>query len=179
MRFVVGALLGLGLVVAGGCGGGEPREFAAFPLDEIGEIVEPADEGIRIDREVSADGRGSLCVEARAPRVVRLFDVPVGELAGREITCTARMKSLVMRGWAYPELWAHVTGRDDLSARDPQGGIARTQDWKDVRVSLRLEKGQQPDRVRVNLAIEGAGRVWIDDVRLSAGRPRPAQDDGP
>ncbi len=174
MRSIFGVGLAAVLALTAGCGAGgdgRPRELAAFALDQLDEIVEPADETILMDRENSADGRGSLRVDAKRARIVRLFEVPLADLPGREIVCTMRMKSLVMRGPAFPELWASGGGRDPISVRDERGGVAHSMDWRDVSVSLVLEEGWKPDRIRVNLVMTGAGRVWVDDVRLTAGKP--------
>jgi len=35
-----------------------------------------------------------------------------------------------------------------------------------------LEAGQKPDLIRLNLVVQGGGRVWIDDVHLT-GQPLP------
>jgi hypothetical protein len=32
---------------------------------------------------------------------------------------------------------------------------------------FRFQKGQRPDKVTLNLAINGKGTVWIDDIVLS------------
>ena len=34
-----------------------------------------------------------------------------------------------------------------------------------------LEKGQNPDNVKLNLVIEGKGTVWIDDILILKGPP--------
>ena len=36
-----------------------------------------------------------------------------------------------------------------------------------------LQAGQKPDLIRLNLVIQGKGRVWIDDVHLMRG-PLPS-----
>jgi hypothetical protein len=39
-------------------------------------------------------------------------------------------------------------------------------DWGSYEVAFRLAQGQRPDLIKLNLAVEGAGTVWIKDVEL-------------
>jgi hypothetical protein len=39
-----------------------------------------------------------------------------------------------------------------------------TCDWASYETPFVLAKGQRPDRIRLNLVIEGKGTVWIKDV---------------
>ena len=160
-------LILMGVCWLSGCGGRQ-QPLASTRLDSLSEILETG-EGLAIDPQESTDGGGSLCIEAKEPRIVRLLEVPVQELPGREIVCAIRMKSLVLRGFAFPEIWVRVPGRDEFTARGTETAIQRSADWQDVIAVLTLPEGAQPDRIRVNLAVEGRGRVWADDVRVTVG----------
>ena len=46
---------------------------------------------------------------------------------------------------------------------DPLSG---TTDWTTRETPFFLQKGENPDNVRMNLVINGKGTVWIDDIRL-------------
>jgi hypothetical protein len=39
-------------------------------------------------------------------------------------------------------------------------------DWPSFQITFRLKKGQHPDLIKLNLAVEGRGTVWIKDVVL-------------
>jgi hypothetical protein len=38
--------------------------------------------------------------------------------------------------------------------------------WMTVATPFFLQAGQKPDLIRLNLAVNGTGKVWIDDIRL-------------
>ena len=40
-------------------------------------------------------------------------------------------------------------------------------DWKTVQTPFIFQKGQKPDKVTLNVVINGIGTVWVDDVVLS------------
>jgi hypothetical protein len=40
-------------------------------------------------------------------------------------------------------------------------------DWKTIRTPFLFQKGQKPDKVTLNIVINGIGTVWIDDIVLS------------
>ncbi len=41
--------------------------------------------------------------------------------------------------------------------------------WVPVATSFFLQVGQKPDLIRLNLVVQGKGRVWVDDVQLMRG----------
>lgn len=165
---IFAALAALAALAAGGCARG-PVEVAAFPVDGDRDIVDRGGENVAFDREESADGGGSLRAEAVRPRTVRLYEVrdPRG-LEGRLVVLTARLRSVGVRGRAFPELWIHPAGGNEVQARDPAAFVANTRDWTPLRVEYRCEKGERPDLLRVNLVIDGTGRAWIDDIRITS-----------
>jgi len=171
MRRAVPVLL-IGAMAAflavGGCGRG-PVEVASFPVDGDQDIIDRGGENIAFDRQESADGGGSLRAESTRPRTVRLYEVrnPRG-LEGRLIVLSAKLKSVGVRGRTYPELWVHAAGRNEVQVRSPSVFLAQTRDWTPLRLEYRCEKGERPELLRVNLVIDGIGRAWIDDIRLTS-----------
>lgn len=165
-------------LAAGGCGRG-PAEVASFPVDGDQDILDRGGENVAFDREESADGGGSLRAESERSRTVRLYEVrnPRG-LEGRLIILTAQLKSVGIHGRAFPELWIHAAGRNEVQARNPAGVISKTQNWKSVRIEYRCEQGERPDLLRVNLVIDGFGRAWIDDIRITS-EPLPPLTNAP
>ena len=171
MRRVVLSLLSIAVtaaLTAGGCGRG-PAEVASFPVDGDQDIVDRGGENVAFDREESADGGGSLRAESERPRTVRLYEIrnPRG-LEGRLIVLTAQVKSVGVHGRVFPELWINAAGRNEVQARNPAGVIGKTRNWTPVRIEYRCEQGERPDLLRVNLVIDGFGRAWIDDIRITS-----------
>lgn len=96
----------------------------------------------------------------------------LGELSGLDVdnarlVYRARVKAdLEGSGAAYLELWAHVGGGQYFS-RGLNDVVGRKSDWKTIGTPFMFQKGQRPDKVTLNLVINGKGTVWIDDVVLS------------
>ena len=44
--------------------------------------------------------------------------------------------------------------------------LSGTVEWATQETPFFLQRGQNPDNVKLNLVIEGTGTAWIDDVRL-------------
>ena len=47
---------------------------------------------------------------------------------------------------------------------DPAKGKS---DWKTIQTPFMFQKGQKPDKVTLNIVINGKGTVWVDDLVLS------------
>ena len=41
-----------------------------------------------------------------------------------------------------------------------------TTDWASYEIPFSLKKGQRPDLIKLNLVIEGRGKVWLRDIQL-------------
>jgi hypothetical protein len=48
--------------------------------------------------------------------------------------------------------------------------VSQKTDWKTIQTPFMFQKGQKPEKVTLNLIINGKGTVWIDDVVLSKER---------
>jgi hypothetical protein len=40
-------------------------------------------------------------------------------------------------------------------------------DWRLIHTPFIFQRGQKPDKVTLNIIINGKGTVWVDDVMLS------------
>lgn len=168
----------LAVLAAGGCRRG-PAEVAVFPVDSDEGIFDRGAENVTFDPEESADGGGSLRVESARPRTVRLYEVarPRG-VEGRLIVLTAKLKSVGIRGEAFPELWIHPAGRNEVQVRNPKMFVNQSRPWTPLRLEYRCEKGERLDLLRVNLVINGIGRAWIDDIHITS-EPLPPPTPAP
>ena len=87
----------------------------------------------------------------------------LGEVSGVNIESAklvykAKVKSS-LKGTAYLEMWAHVAGGQDFS-RGMNDVVKNTSDWKSIQTPFLFQKGQKPDKVTLNIVINGAGSVW-------------------
>jgi hypothetical protein len=157
-----------GLLGFAGCGGGgRTTVIATFPLDDLENVVQKDDEEISIDQDETTDGSGSLYIHAGRKRVVRLFQVMDPQVDNCLLTWTAQVKCASVFGNVYLEMWCRLPGEGEFFGRGLDTAIQRSTDWTEMQTHFRLEKGQKPDRVRLNLIIESGGHVWVDDVKLT------------
>jgi hypothetical protein len=142
-----------------------PVQIAHFPLSE--DAV-PGEADAVFDPDVSQDGGGSLRVvtgeQGGRLRLYRLDDV--GPVRG-SLHYTGFLKSQDLRGSAFLELWCHPTEGNPAFVRSVPSRVEGTSDWKPQELAFsRPETCQDPDSVELNVVIQGAGTVWIDNLRL-------------
>lgn len=171
--FWLGLLGGL-LCLVTGCTDSERSEIvAAFPLDDLADVVTQSEE-LSIDLEETFDGGGSLHIDAGERGVIRLFEIEAPEVAQSRLTLHAQLKCIGVAGRAYLEIWCRIPGEGDFFSRGLSSAIGHVTDWRPSRISYDLRSATPPDRIRINLVMEkSGGHVWIDDVKLIA-EPLPA-----
>ena len=137
---------------------GPPRPIRAFstssqPITQDGVTVDQ--NGWRID--------------SRDKRTVRLFDVPVSSIEQCMVTYRAQMKTANVQGGAYLEMWCRFPGKGEFFSRGLQTPVSGTTDWTTEETPFFLQKGENPDNIKLNLVMNGTGTAWIDDIRLLKG----------
>jgi len=120
---------------------------------------------IQTDTQVKAEGKGSIKVTTRWPTTICLGEVTGLNVENAKLVYKAKVKS-DLDGTAFLEMWAHLGGGQYFS-RGMNDVVAQKTDWKVIQTPFLFQKGQKPDRVTLNLIINGKGTVWIDDIVLS------------
>ena len=189
MKRVVCILTALALVVLAGCGkqdgkdgsadqapGGEVQRrvaesplLRAYPLDVMDGVITQT--GVAIDRRNSADGRGSLMISTESPVTVRLFETGEIDIENARIIYRAKLRTADVTGNVYLEMWCSFPGMGEAFSRALQSPLTGTTEWTSQETPFFLKPGENPDNIRLNVVIEGRGRVWIDDIRLEKGPP--------
>ena len=146
---------------------GPPTELKHFGLNSLKEVR--ATTNVAFDRQVSSDGGGSIRMDAKAPMVVPLIEVTDVHIDDALLIYQANLQSENLVGQAYLEMWVRVPGKGEFFSRGLDRPITGTTSWMTVATPFRLETGQRPDLIRLNLVVQGHGRVWIDDIRLLRG----------
>lgn len=120
---------------------------------------------IQTDSKVKTEGKGSVRITTKHPTTVCLGEVTGLEIENAKLIYKAKVKS-ELDGVAFLEMWAYVGGGQYFSKgmNDPIKGKS---DWKSIQTPFMFQKGQKPDKVVLNLVINGKGTVWVDDVVLS------------
>ncbi len=169
-RIHFAVLLGLAsLLLVGSCAKNPENltELRHFPLDELTGVI--AERYIQMDRTISADGNGSLQVTADRPTVIRLYELGNLDVEDALLIYRAQVRTEDVKGHVYLEMLCHFPNQGEFFSRDVQTPLSGTTDWTTEETPFFLRKGQNPDRIKLNLVFEGTGTAWIDDIRLLKG----------
>jgi hypothetical protein len=120
---------------------------------------------IQTDTQVKAEGKGSIKITTQWPTTICLGEVDRLDIENAKLVYKAKVKS-DLDGTAYLEMWAHVGGRQYFS-RGMNDVVSRKSEWKIIQTPFLFQKDQRPEKVTLNLVINGKGTVWIDEIVLS------------
>ena len=121
---------------------------------------------MQIDKATTSDGKGSLLVTANGPVTVKLYETGDIHLENARLTYRARLRTETVEGEVYLEMWCSFPGKGEFFSRALQAPLSGTMEWSTQETPFFLQKGENPDNVKMNLVINGRGKVWIDDIRL-------------
>lgn len=100
---------------------------------------------------------------------VTLFQVPLEGRSAELLIYRATVRSEALRGRAYLEMWCRVNGREYFSKSFAFGhAVEGTSDWVTLETPFLVRPSESVEAARLNLAIEGSGKVRIKDVELRA-----------
>jgi hypothetical protein len=138
-------------------------ELRKLSLDDASSI------GLKIqtDSQIKVEGKGSVKIVTLWPTTVCLGEVAGIDIENAKLVYAARVKS-DLEGVAFLEMWADVGGGQYFS-RGMNDTVKGKSDWKTIQTPFRFQKGQRPDKITLNIVINGKGTVWIDDIVLSKG----------
>ncbi|RPH42633.1 MAG: hypothetical protein EHM86_02270 [Desulfobulbaceae bacterium] len=142
----------------------QPEEIGRFPVDDLAGILSQT--GVQIDKEISSDGKGSLLVTANEPVTVKLYETGDIHLEKTQLIYQARLRTKDVEGQVYLEMWCSFPGKGEFFSRALQTPLSGNNEWMSQQTAFVLQKGENPDNVKLNLVIAGKGKVWIDDIRL-------------
>jgi hypothetical protein len=141
-----------------------PVELKHLALNSLEDVR--ATTGVSFDRQTSSDGKGSLRVDADGPMIVPLFEVTDVSIENAILIYQASLQSEKLDGKAFLEMWVRLPGKGEFFSRGLDRPITGTTSWMTVATPFFLQAGQKPDLIRLNLVVQGKGRVWIDDIYL-------------
>jgi hypothetical protein len=114
---------------------------------------------------VLAQGAGWV-VDAAGDQTVRLFEVADPMVERCLLAYRARLRTEGLAGRAYLEMWCRIPGRGEFFSKGLHQTVRGTTGWGSYEVPFHLKEGQRPDLLKLNLVVEGRGRVRISDVEL-------------
>jgi predicted Ser/Thr protein kinase len=110
---------------------------------------------------------GGWSASCSTTQTFRLFEVTDPNIEQCILTYHAKLKSERLAGRAYLEMWCHFPGLGDSFSRGLDNVIAGSNDWASYETPFFLKAAEKPDRIRLNLVVEGEGKVFIKDVVLT------------
>ncbi len=177
--FAISAVLMLTAIIAGCSGGEEGAEtqtttgtemqpgtregdiLAAYPADTLDDVVSA--ELLSVDA-ASADGRGSIKIIFDEATTIPLFETGDLDVENAFLSYYAKLRTEGLEGDAILEMWCVFDEIGEFFSRGLDNPVFGTSEWVDAVTVFRLEAGQNPDNVRLNLVVTGPGTVWIDDI---------------
>jgi hypothetical protein len=105
-------------------------------------------------------------IDAKEPQTFRLFEVNDPEAQQCLITYRATIKSDNLAGRAFLEMWCRFPGRGEFFSKGLHQTVSGTTEWASYEIPFYLKEGQKPDLIKLNVAVEGTGKVWLKDIEL-------------
>jgi len=122
------------------------------------------------DRTLSQDAvsivQDSWLVDSNDTQTIRLFEIQEPQVEQCLITYRAKLKTEGLTGRAFLEMWCRLPGRGEFFSKGLHQLAQGTTDWASYEIPFYLKKGQRPDLIKLNLVIEGKGKVWLRDIEL-------------
>jgi hypothetical protein len=105
-------------------------------------------------------------IDSKEEQTIRLFEVQEPQVEQCLVTYRAMLKTEGLFGRAFLEMWCHLPGRGEFFSKGLNQAVKGTTDWASFEISFSLQKGQRPDLIKLNLVVEGRGKVWLKDIQL-------------
>jgi hypothetical protein len=137
------------------------QELKKLNLDDASSI------GLQIqnDTTIKTEGKSALKITTLWPTTVCLGQVSGLNIENAKLIYKAKLKT-DLQGSAYLEMWVGVDGGQYFS-RGLNDQIQGKTEWQALQTPFMFKKGQKPDKVTLNVVINGIGTVWVDDIVLS------------
>jgi len=146
------------VLISGPAAAGELMKLSLDDASALGTAIQT-------DSAVKTEGKSSIRITTKHPTTICISEVFGLDVENSKLIYSAKVKS-ELDGSAFLEMWAHVGGGQYFSKGldDPIKGKS---DWKLLQTPFFFQAGQKPEKVTLNLVVNGIGTVWIDDVVLS------------
>lgn len=139
----------------------QAQELKKLSLDDVSSLGLT----VQADAKVKTEGKASIKITTAWPTTVCLGEVTGLDVEEAKLVFRAKVKT-ELDGNAVLEMWVQVGNGQFFSKgiNDPAKGKS---DWKTIQTLFMFQKGQKPDKVTLNIVINGKGSVWVDDIVLS------------
>lgn len=134
---------------------------SSLSLDDIANVSPK----IERDAKVKIEGKSAIKITTRWPTTVYLGQVTGLSVSNARLLYKAKVKS-DLQGTAFLEMWAHFKGQQYFS-KGMNDVVSGKTEWKTIQTPFLFQQGQKPDKITLNIVINGTGTVWVDDIVLS------------
>jgi hypothetical protein len=135
---------------------GPPQVLRAFATNQP-TITQS---GIRVEN-------GAWHIDARTEeQTIRLFEVENPAVEQCLLTYRAELKAEDLQGRAFLEMWCRLPGRGEFFSKGYKQTVSGTVDWAHYEIPFVLKGDQKPDLIKLNVVVEGPGRVWLRNLEL-------------
>jgi len=111
-------------------------------------------------------GPDGWLIDVAEAQTVRLFEMENVNIDQCVITYRAMLKSENLKGRAFLEMWCRIQGRGEFFSKGIRQPVRGTTDWATYEIPFYLKKGQLCELIKLNVAVEGRGKVWIKDIEV-------------
>ena len=125
----------------------------------------PPDKPISGELIVTEDN--AWAASCTSTQTFRLFEVPDPGVEQCTVSYRAKLKTEGLVGRAYLEMWCQIPGMGESFSRGLGNTISGSSDWATCQTPFFLKAGEKPDLIRLNLVVEGAGKVFVKDIELT------------
>jgi hypothetical protein len=119
-----------------------------------------------LSQGVVAVAQDGWVVDSKEEQTIRLFEVQEPQAEQCLISYRAKMKTDGLAGRAFLEMWCRLPGHGEFFSKGLNQAVRGTTDWASYEITFYLKKGQKPDLIKLNLIVEGRGKLWLRDVQL-------------
>lgn len=148
-----------------GCSHQQPEKILkSFSLDTTDNLISHS--GIEIDTDTCQEGSGCLQIDSSQPNTIQLFDFNIKKVEEVRLVYRAYLKLQDFNGQVFLEMWCHFPDKGEFFSRSLHSPLSGTTGWTQVETPFFLKSGESPDRIRLNLILNGTGTVWADQITL-------------
>lgn len=117
----------------------------------------------------SPAGNRVLRIEAPHSALICLGEQAGLQVKNEVIWYQARLKVAgASGGGAFLEMWCESADGKRFFSRGLDQMVKGDADWTEVRIPMRVDQGVEVVRVIMNVVLDGPGKLWVADVRLSS-----------
>ena len=118
-----------------------------------------------ITKDCTIDGDAWL-FNSDQPQTFNLFEIENPGVEQCILVYRAQIRTEGVDGRTYLEMWCRFKGKGEFFSKGFNQALSGTNEWTKKEIPFFLKQGQMPETVKLNLVIEGKGKVWVKDIEL-------------